>query len=131
MTSNPSPAATVSGSATPISLDVSFPLPSFKNTKRAILDRNTGRMRTLTPGPIKKRMKEIEDSFACQLLSAFQAEGGKTSTALQLRSWIASVAPQDDSWTVIPQLSIMGQLAEGLTPGATIIIERIDDGLQR
>jgi hypothetical protein len=114
----------VSGNGTPLYLEVSYPVPSFKNSKRAILDRNTGQMRTLTPGKTRQRMEQIMDGIASQLLSAFQPEDGKTLTGSQLRSLIASSVPEDDCWTAIPQLTIMGQLDQA-NPGVTIIIERI------
>lgn len=118
--SSPTPAQVLSS----VTLEIKGGIPSFKNTKRAILDRKTGRMRTLTPGQIKDRMRQIEADFASELFSALQTGAGVISTAASLRSWIASVMPADDSWQDVPEITISGELNPS-NPGATVTIERI------
>jgi len=50
-------------------------IPAFKNRKRAILDRNTGKMRTLTEPSVKKRMDRIENLILSELYSCIQMKG--------------------------------------------------------
>jgi hypothetical protein len=80
--------------------------PSFKNAKRAILDRNTGHMRTMTQKDVAARKKKLEDDLLSALLSAYQTTAPATSTASSLRSWIVSSLPADDSWKFVPKIEI-------------------------
>lgn len=77
-------------------------IPSFKNAKRAILDKNTGRMRTLTQGKIKKRMDALEDAIVFALFSWFQTSGDATQRACWKPSLTHSFGPSDDSILEIP-----------------------------
>lgn len=81
-------------------------VPSFKNTKRSILDSKTGKQRTLTPGNIKKRMDHITNGLVSALIFAYQTTEGVTSTGCSRQSWIASKLPGDDSIQWIPEIHI-------------------------
>jgi hypothetical protein len=72
-------------------------VPSFKNKKRAILDRATGKMRTLTEPDAARWMRRCEGSFASQLLSTYQTTEKGMPMVRSLRSWIACVMPRTDS----------------------------------
>lgn len=100
-------------------------VPSFKNRKRAILDRNTGKMRTLTEPHTKQWMERCIKSFESQLYSAMQTIAGGTLTAQQARSLIVSALPLDDSRAWIPEMHIHSIDVEIGEDGADVIIERI------
>lgn len=97
--------------------------PSFKNHKRAIMDRKTGRMRTLTEPKVKQWMKQLEDAIVFRLISAYQMAGGATGTGCSLRFWIAMSVPYDDSFLEMPQLSVT--VERSLETIITIEIEEI------
>lgn len=94
--------------------------PSFKNRKRAIKDRSTGKMRTLTEPSVKKRMKELTDALVSELLSVYRTSVRETSTASSLRSWIACSLPDGDSWKCVPNLQIEAVLTKEPTLTITI-----------
>lgn len=100
--------------------------PAFKNTKRSILDRNTGKQRTLTPGPIKKRMDVLENAILSALYSSCLTEGGEMHLEClkQLRTALCDLL--DDSCAVIPQGSWGVEYAElPELEGLIILIEEI------
>lgn len=101
-------------------------IPSFKNSKRAILDRNSGNFRTLTPGKIKKRMDKLENAILSALYSTCQTTGGATpSGCLKLwRTFLSGL--RDDSVREIPSGSWDCDYVPKGQEGITIIIERIN-----
>lgn len=100
-------------------------VPSFKNNKRAILDRSTGKMRTLTDRKTKKWMAECIRNFELQLNLLFQINVSETLTAAKARSLIASLLPLDDSRQWIPEQHIYCREVEKGHEGATITIESL------
>lgn len=78
-------------------------IPSFKNTKRAILDRRTGKLRTLTPAPIKRRMQALEDAMLFELCSASRITANGTLLACWKPLPIVLSGLSDDSTREIPQ----------------------------
>lgn len=82
---------------------VGHQIPSFKNRKRAILDRNTGKMRTLTEPSVKKRMDLIENAILSELYSSVQIREGETHSECLKRLRIALSGLCDDSTKEIPQ----------------------------
>src|SRR5438128_10784787 len=78
-------------------------VPSFKTGKTAFAwrDKATGKImaRPLTLPHHKKWMELAIRSIESQLKSAFGITDQKMLTAASPRSWIASLAPLDDSWT--------------------------------
>lgn len=110
-----------------IVLSVKGRIPSFKNCKRAILDRQSGKMRTMTDKKTQQRMEEIILVFVSQLTSVIRTTYGGTLTAGQLRSWIVSSLPQDDSWQWVPELTIRARAVDKGAEGATITIEKLAD----
>jgi hypothetical protein len=108
-----------------IVLQVSGNVPSFKNKKRAILDRNTGKMRTMTEAKTQKRMEEIIQSFVFQLCCATQTTFVGISTEEQARFLIASLLPEDDSWQWIPELHISCAKVKRGEEGGEMIIEKL------
>lgn len=91
---------------------LSQPVCSFKNTKRSILDRNTGLQRTLTPAKIKKRMQELEDGIVSGLYSSCQTGSAGTDSAWLKRLRTALSGLSDDSLTQIPESSFAVQYAD-------------------
>tara|TARA_R110000868_G_scaffold148404_3_gene370345 strand:- start:195 stop:533 length:339 start_codon:yes stop_codon:yes gene_type:complete len=100
-------------------------VPSFKNNKRAILDRNTGKMRTLTDPKTKKWMNDCIHGFGLQLNLLFQINAAETATEQLVLSSIASLLPLDDSRHWIPELHIYCEDVDKGIEGATITIEEI------
>lgn len=72
--------------------------PSFKNRKRAILDSNTGKMRTLTEPKTKQWMNQCINQFELGLLTALAIREGETVGAWRKRLQIALLPLQDDCW---------------------------------
>ncbi len=66
-------------------------VPSFKNSK--LLTRG----KLVTSPRNQKWMKECIKSFESQLLCSFRTIESETVTAQNLRSWIASCVPENDS----------------------------------
>lgn len=75
---------------------------SFKNRKRAILDSHTGKMRTLTPYMVKKRMDNLENAILSALYSSFPTEGTETPLECLKQLQIALSGLSDDSVNEIP-----------------------------
>ena len=94
-------------------------IPAFKNRKVVCGKR-------LVTHPKQKRMMlQIEESFACQLLSASQTAAAATSTGRSPLSWILSSVPADDCWTQVPEISVRAELCAPGDEGATVLIERL------
>lgn len=81
--------------------------------------------RLITDPRVKAHMEAIIRNFESELLSFIPTGAGSTWTDQQTHSLIASVAPSDDSWTVIQELLLSGKMCEKGCEGAEIIIERI------
>jgi hypothetical protein len=99
-------------------------VPSFKNKKRAIVDGKTGKTRTLTEPKTKAWMEKCEASFESQLRSAYQTIATGTQTVRSLRSWIACVAPLNDSVRHIIEERIRVEFVAPGEEGASLTIER-------
>lgn len=114
----------------PVILEVSGSVPSFKNNKMILTHTPRGRPLNrpllITKPEFQKRMKEIEESFVFQLLSAFRTEEGQTLTGRSLRCAIALSVPEDDCWTQIREIEIKGELCDKGKEGATITITRME-----
>lgn len=78
-------------------------VPSFKNTKRSILDSRTGLQRTLTPGNIKKRMRQLESRMLSALNSLCLTPGNEMDLECQRRLRTALSGLCDDSLMEIPK----------------------------
>lgn len=98
-------------------------IPAFKNRKRAIVDRRTGKQRTLTEPRVKEQMERIITAIEWQLCCAIPIIAGEILTVPQVLSWIASSLPSDDSRQNIPQLLIEAVDCDKGEEGATITIE--------
>jgi hypothetical protein len=101
-------------------------VPSFKNCKRAILDRKNGKMRTLTDPKTRRQMDAIIQSFVSQSISDIQTRSAETLTGPFLQSSIVSLLPQNDSRQWIPEHHVSTQDVDKGNEGAEIIIERIE-----
>lgn len=99
---------------------------NFKNRKRAILDRRTGKMRTFTDPKVKKWMDNAALCIEFQLSLMCQTDAKGIATAAQLRYWIQSSVPLDDSLTWVELGYVIGQRVKKGEEGATILIERIN-----
>lgn len=94
-------------------------IPSFKNAKRIV------GQKLITDPEIKARKKAIEEDFVWQLLSSIQIGALATQMGLSRRSLIASLLPEDDCWTIIPEITIKCELVEESEEGCEIVIEKI------
>lgn len=99
-------------------------VPSFKNKKRAILDHNTGQMRTLTDKKTKLWMQRATHSFASQLRYGSVITEVATLTAPSPPSSIVSF-PLDDSFQWIPEIHVKALAVCRGSEGCRITIERI------
>jgi hypothetical protein len=100
-------------------------VPSFKNQKRAILDRASGKMRTMTKKETAAWMKTATAHLVFQLLSGYATGAGGTVTAHSLRCLIASL-PRDDAWQFIPQITITAIKVPKGEEGADITIIKLE-----
>ncbi len=98
---------------------------NFKNRKRAIIDRSTGKLRTLTDPKVKKWMESAARSIVSQLLLTCMIDEKEIATDQRLRSWIQSSMPLDDSLTWIELGYVRGRRVKKGEEGAEILIERI------
>jgi hypothetical protein len=98
-------------------------VPSFKNSKRSILDRNSGKQRTLTPGKMKRRMQLLEDAILSALYSGSVTAGGEMDLAWQRRLRTALSGLLDDSLKEIPEFSFGVRYVEPGQEGVEIEIE--------
>lgn len=72
--------------------------------------------------PVKERLERVTKALEFGLLSAFRTTSNGTWTAAQLRSWIASCLPADDSWQHVPSIMISAHKCAKGEEGATIEI---------
>ena len=100
-------------------------VPSFKNSKRSILDRNSGKQRTLTPAKIKKRMELIENSIVSALYSSRPMRGDVTDPEWLKQLRIALSGLSDDSVHEIPEFSFGVQKVQKGMEGVIIYIEEL------
>lgn len=100
-------------------------VPSFKNNKRAILDRNTGKMRTLTKPETKRWMNQCIAQFESQLLGACPIREGETAGAWAKRLRTALLPLQDDSWKHMLPGDQNIRMVEPGQEGAEVTIEPI------
>jgi hypothetical protein len=113
-----SPARAPSG---PIVLEVRGlgPVPAFKNSK--LLTRG----KIITKPEYKQWMERCVQAFAFQLFSAIRACDAGTSTEQPALCLIVSLLPEDDCWTILPELHVRAERCPKGEEGATITIERI------
>jgi hypothetical protein len=100
-------------------------VPAFKNRKRAIIDRFTGKPRTLTEPSVKKRMERLENSIVCALYSSCQTPERVTDLEWLKRLQTALFGLLDDSLAVIPEFSFGVRRVPKGQEGVEIEIERI------
>lgn len=101
------------------------PVPSFKNNKRAILDRNTGKMRTLTKPETKRWMNQCIAQFESQLLGACPIIEGETHGEWVKRLLTVLLPLQDDSWKhMLPGDQNVRMVKKG-REGAEVTIEQL------
>lgn len=100
-------------------------IPSFKNRKMAIIDRRTGKPRTLTEPKNKKRMEAIIRNFASQLCSGKAIVGLVIPPASLKLSWMLSLLPGDDSNKFLSDLTVSTEWVEKGQEGVSVLIERI------
>jgi hypothetical protein len=98
--------------------------PSFKNAKRAIRDRDTGKMRTLTQKSVAQRKKNLEDAIVSALFSSLPTDAPTTQMDAALLSLIASLPPDDD-WKILSRLAIDSALSPEHGPAISIVIEKV------
>jgi len=100
-------------------------IAAFKNKKRAIRDRNTGKMRTLTEPKMQRQMDMLILGLESQLPSTTPIPEGEIWTVQQVRSWIASSLPFDDSRQCISELVVKCSDVPKGHEGCEIVIERL------
>lgn len=101
--------------------------PSFKNHKRAGINRKTGKMMTYTRADIKKRMNQLEDAILSALWSSCQTAGGEMDLECRKRLLTHLSGLCDDSVKEIPRFLFDAQqyAKEGEQAGIWIEIERL------
>lgn len=108
------------GLAIKLVVPLSQPVCSFKNSKRSILDSNTGQQRTLTPAKIKARMQELENGILFALYSSCQTSIGETDSECLKRLRTVLCGLSDDSLNQIPEASFAVEYSTA--PGVRIEI---------
>lgn len=101
------------------------PPPSFKNSKKIVRNRKTGRLRLITKPEYAAWMKEATRAFESQLSSAFRTTGAATSTAPWPPSSIVSLAPLDDSRQWIPEIHVRVEIVPKGAEGAILLLESL------
>lgn len=99
-------------------------VPSFKNRKRAILDRKTGKPRTLTDPKVQKWMARAVESLVSQFASMPATNGVETWTTKHQRSLIALLLPETDSCKDIIRLEVRFMRVLKGDEGAIILIQQ-------
>jgi hypothetical protein len=108
-------------------------IPAFKNRKRAIKDKRTGKLRTLTDPKIRQRLNQITAQLRSEIILAIGSEllsdlattGNATWTGQQLQSWIATKLPLRDSRQWMRSIHIESADCDKGQEGAEIIIEKL------
>lgn len=100
-------------------------VPSFKNAKRVMFNRQTQKPFLGTRKDVKEWMERCIQSFESQLFLATQTGGPGILTGQHQRSLIASSLPLDDSREWIAELVVISKDAPKGSEGATVIIEQI------
>jgi hypothetical protein len=95
------------------------PVPAKKNSKMLT------RGRLITKPEYQTWMKRCVQSFVSQYYSNTAMDVGGTVTVRSLRSWIASSLPEDDCWTIIPEINVEAIRVPKGQEGAVITIERL------
>lgn len=101
------------------------PPPSFKNNKRAILDRNTSKMRTLTKPETKQWMNQCIAQFESQLLGCCPIKEGETAGEWAKRLRTVLLPLQDDSWKHMLPGNQNVRMVQAGKEGAEITIESL------
>ena len=94
--------------------------PSFKNNKQLIGGHPP---RLITKPERKQWMDRCEANFVSQFISTYQTTESVMPMVRSLRSWIACVAPLNDSVKDIPELHVYVKRVKKSDEGAVILIE--------
>lgn len=100
-------------------------VPSFKNSKRSILDKNSGLQRTLTPKKMKARMNLLEGRIVSALYSECRTSGGEMDLECQRQLQTVLSGLLDDSLKEIPEFSFGVHRIEKGFEGVDIFITEI------
>jgi hypothetical protein len=95
-------------------------VPSFKNSKQLIGGHPP---RLITKPERKQWMDRCEASFVSQFISLYQTTESVMPMVRSRRSWIACVAPLNDSVKNIPELHVYVKRVKKSDEGAVILIE--------
>lgn len=100
-------------------------IPSFKNHKRAIKSRETGKLRTLTDPEIAKRVERLENAILSALYSGSQIRGSETHSECwkRLRTLLSGLC--DDSIREVPSGSWDVQFVPAGQEGVEITITKL------
>lgn len=101
--------------------------PSFKNSKRSILDSWSGKQRTLTPKKMKQRMQLLENRTVSALYSLCRTSSGEMDLECLKRLQTALFGLLDDSLREMPDFSFAVRYVQPGCEGVEIEIERIAD----
>ncbi len=100
-------------------------VPSFKNRKRAIKDKNTKKLRTLTEPAVKERMTRIEEGILSALYSMYQTIDAVTDSECRKRLRTVLFELSDDSLKEIPEFMFgLKRVSKG-NEGVEIIITKL------
>jgi hypothetical protein len=102
------------------------PVPSFKNKKRIVLNKATGKPFLATESKTKRWMKEAVKSIASQLRSTCQIKEGGTTPECLKRFAMQSL-PLDDNWQELEIGHVHTKLVPKGLEGAHISITLVDE----
>lgn len=100
-------------------------VPSFKNSKRSILDNRTGSQRTLTPKKMKERMVRLENRIVCALFFLCRTPEGEMDLECLKPLQTALSGLLDDSLKEVPEFSFGVRYVAPGQEGVKIEIELI------
>lgn len=100
-------------------------VPSFKNCKRSVINRKTGKLGTMTEPKVKKRMNALEDAITSALFSWYRTEGNETRSECSKQLRILLCGLSDDSIREIPCGSWSTEYVKPGEEGLRITITRI------
>jgi hypothetical protein len=101
------------------------PVPSFKNKKRIVLNKATGKPFLATESKTKRWMKQAVESIASQLRSTCQIrEGGTTPECL--KRFAMQSLPLDDNWQELEIGHVHTKLCPPGKEGAIVTLQPVE-----
>lgn len=101
-------------------------VPAFKNRKRAVVNRKTGKLMTITRKDIKERVELLESAIESALYSVCQTGSREMDLACRkrLRTHLSGLC--DDSLAVVPEFEFSTKYVPKGEEGVEIHIEEFE-----